>query len=196
MIHREEVIMAHPKLLKCLFCGALFRADGRNAHHQKYCAAPACRKASKAASQRAWLAKPENQDYFRGPDNVLRVQAWRASHPGYGRRATVEQQTAAVASPTAPALQDLCAVQAIETKKISQEVLRLPLQDLLRDQAAVLIGFIAHFTGSALQEDIARSTLRLLELGHDILAGRVGDDHQTGALSRAGAAGASAVQLG
>ncbi len=30
----------------------------------RYCAAPACRAASKAASQRQWLAKPENRDYF------------------------------------------------------------------------------------------------------------------------------------
>ena len=191
--------MAHPTLLKCLFCGALFRADGRNAHHQKYCSAPACRKASKAASQRAWLAKPENHDYFRGPDNVQRVQAWRAGHPGYGRRAPGEQQEAPVAPQmveTAPALQDLYPVQAIETKAFSKDILLSPLQDLLRDQPAVLIGFIAHFTGSALQEDIARSTRRLLELGHDILAGRVGDDDQTGSLSRAGTAGAGPVQLG
>jgi hypothetical protein len=188
--------MAHQKVHKCLFCGALFCADGRNAHHQKYCSAPACRKASKAASQRAWLAKPENQDYFRGPDNVLRVQAWRASHPGYGRRATGERQEAPVAPETGPALQDLYPAQAIETKAFSEDILLSPLQDLLRDQPAVLIGFIAHFTGSALQEDIARSTRRLLELGHDILAGRVGDDYQTCALSRAGAAGAGPVQLG
>jgi hypothetical protein len=52
------------------------------------------------------------------------------------------------------------------------------LQDLLRDQPAVLIGFIAQFIGSALQDDIARSARRLVELGHDILAGRTGDDHQ------------------
>jgi hypothetical protein len=67
------------------------------------------------------------------------------------------------------------------------------LQDLLLDQPAVLIGFIAQFTGSTLQDDIARSTRRLLELGHDILAGRVGDDHQTCALSRAGPADPGSV---
>jgi hypothetical protein len=36
--------------------------------------------ASKAASQARWLAKPENQNYFRGPVNVAWVQAWRAPH--------------------------------------------------------------------------------------------------------------------
>jgi hypothetical protein len=28
----------------------------------------------KAASQRRWLAKPENRDYFRGAEQVARVQ--------------------------------------------------------------------------------------------------------------------------
>lgn len=58
--------MARPANLKCLSCGMFFGGDPRNARHQKYCAAPACRQASKTASQRAWLAKAENQDYFRG----------------------------------------------------------------------------------------------------------------------------------
>lgn len=79
--------MARPAQHNCLFCGAFFRADPRNARHQKYCFEPNCRKASKVASRRAWLAKAENQDYFRGPENVARVQSWRASHPGYWRRA-------------------------------------------------------------------------------------------------------------
>ena len=51
---------------KCLCCGGLFRPDPRNRRHQRYCSQPACRKASKAASQRRWLGKPDNRDYFRG----------------------------------------------------------------------------------------------------------------------------------
>jgi hypothetical protein len=78
--------MAHPTERKCLSCGELFRPDARNVRRQKYCSQPACRKASKAASQRAWLAQPQNRDYFRGPENVLRVKLWRAAHPGYWRR--------------------------------------------------------------------------------------------------------------
>lgn len=166
--------------LKCLFCGIFFRPDPRNRKHQKYCSAAACRKASKAASRRAWLAKPENQDYFRGPENVARVQAWRAAHPGYWRRPEGE----GALLPAAPvALQDLCPAQIIEIAGALQIEPQSALQDLLLDQPAVLIGFIAHVTGSALQDDIARSTRRLLELGHDILAGRCGNDYQTGALS-------------
>lgn len=172
--------MAQPEQHNCLFCGELFRADPRNARHQKYCLQPACRKASKAASQRAWLGKADNQDYFRGPENVARVQRWRVAHPGYWRRAKGARRR----RPAAPvALQDLCPAQAIEMADYSQDVLQPALQDLLLDQPAVLIGFIAQFTGSALQDDICRSTRRLLELGHDILAGRMIDADQTGALS-------------
>ena len=172
--------MARPERPKCLFCGKLFRADPRNARHQKYCSEPSCRIASKAASRRAWLAKPENRNYFRGPEHVARVQGWRAEHPGYWRRPGGQRVQKAVA------LQEVCPAQAVEIKQPSPPLADSPpqhaLQDLLSFQPAVLIGFIAQFTGSALQDDIVRSTRQLIELGQDILAGRVGDAHQTGAL--------------
>ena len=172
--------MARPERPKCLFCGKLFRADPRNARHQKYCSETSCRKASKAASRRAWLAKPENLNYCRGPENVARVQWWRADHPGYWRRPGGQR------APTAVALQDLCRAQPLEIKQPSPPLTGPPpkpaLQDLWSFQPAVLIGFIAPFTGSALQDDIVRSTRQLIELGQDILAGRVGDGHQTGPL--------------
>ena len=68
---------------KCLHCGTFFIPDPRNRHHQQYCGEPECRRASKAASQRRWQSRPENADYFRGAENVARVQAWRKAHPGY-----------------------------------------------------------------------------------------------------------------
>ena len=185
--------MARPEQHKCLFCGAFFRADPRNARHQNYCSEPGCRRASKAASRRAWLAKAENQDYFRGPENVARVQAWRAEHPGYWRRPKGQRGM----PPDAPlALQDLCPLQAIEIVDDCKNEPPAALQDLLLYQPAVLIGFIAQFTGSTLQDDIARSTRRLIELGHDILAGRIGDAPQTCALSGAAPTDSGPVQLG
>ena len=60
---------------KCRHCGQLFRPDPRNLRHQRYCSAKECRRASKAASQRRWLAKAENRDYFRGPEQMARVTA-------------------------------------------------------------------------------------------------------------------------
>ena len=71
--------MTRRRRRKCLNCGRLFRPDPRNVHRQKYCSEPPCRKASKAASQARWLAKPQNRDYFRGPAHTERVRAWRAA---------------------------------------------------------------------------------------------------------------------
>ena len=73
--------------IKCCHCQQLFTPDARNATRQRYCSKTACRKHSKADSQRRWLQKPENRDYFRGQVHVLRVKRWRAAHPGYWRKA-------------------------------------------------------------------------------------------------------------
>lgn len=162
---------------KCLCCGGLFRPDSRNRWHQRYCSQPACRKASKAASQRRWLAKPDNRDYFRGPENVARVQAWRATHPGYWRRGRN----------SALALQDLSRVQAIEPQSNPATLANPALQEVLAAQPAVLIGLIAHISDSTLQEDIALAWRKLLQLGQDILHGGAGDASQTAVMSRAGA---------
>lgn len=148
---------------KCLNCGTWFRPDPRNVRHQEYCSEAACRRASKAASQRRWLDKPENRDYFRGAEQVARVQRWRAEHPGYGRRASAS---------TTASLQDDCHAQAVEIQEKSADLEASALQEVLAAQPAVLIGLIAHLTDSPLQEDIVRSTRRLLQLGQDILNGR------------------------
>jgi hypothetical protein len=59
---------------KCGHCKQFFVADARQRGRQRYCAAPECRRASRAASQERWLGRPENRDYFSGPENVARVQ--------------------------------------------------------------------------------------------------------------------------
>jgi hypothetical protein len=145
---------------KCKCCQQLFRPDPRNRRHQRYCSAPACRAASKAASQARWLAKPENQDYFRGPVNVARVRAWRSHHPGYWRKARR----------TGAALQDVSTAEPIVSTAKTDDLARAPLQEVLSAQPAVLIGLIAHIVGTPLQDDIVRATGRLLRLGQDILS--------------------------
>lgn len=68
---------------KCKHCNDLYRKDARNAWHQQYCCKDACRKASKAASQRGWFAKKDNENHFRDADNAKRVRQWQQAHPGY-----------------------------------------------------------------------------------------------------------------
>lgn len=148
--------MARGERRKCKCCLKLFRPDPRNRRHQRYCSAPACKAASKAASQARWLAVPENQTYFSGPIHVARVRAWRSHHPGYWRRAH--------------ALQDLSIAQSIDSSKEKGNFAEAPLQELLMAQPAVLIGLIAHLVGTPLQDPIVRTTHRLLRLGQDILA--------------------------
>ena len=149
--------MAGAERRKCKCCHKLFRPDPRNRHHQRYCAAPSCRAASKAASQARWLAAPENRDYFRGPVNVARVRAWRSRNPGYWRKRRV-------------ALQELSLEQAIDSTNRKANFASPALQEIILAQPAVLIGLIAHIAGTPLQEEIARTTGRLLRLGQDILA--------------------------
>jgi hypothetical protein len=141
-------------------CLKLFRPDPRNRRHQRYCSAPACRAASKTASQARWLAKPENQDYFRGPVNAARVKAWRSRHPGYRRKGRRD----------GVALQENSMAQPADSTAKTGETASSPLQDVLTAQPAVLIGLIAHIVGTPLQDDIVRATGRLLRLGQDILS--------------------------
>ena len=148
------------KRRKCKHCKRLFLPDPRNANRQKYCSKPECRKASKASSQKRWLQKPENQDYFRGLDNVERVQLWRKAHPGYWRR---KQKN------TPHALQDPLNQQLTENIDNRDDFMSHALQDSLTLQPAVLIGLIAQLTGYALQEDIAMAARRMQQLGNDIL---------------------------
>jgi hypothetical protein len=152
---------------KCKCCHELFRPDPRNRHHQRYCAAPSCRTASKAVSQARWLAAPENRVYFRGPVNVARVKEWRSRHPGYWRK----RRRSSVA------LQDLSLAQAVNSTDKKANLAGLALQEVLSAQPAVLVGLIAHIVGTPLQDDIVRTTDRLLRLGQDILASSAWDCH-------------------
>jgi hypothetical protein len=184
--------MALIKRKKCKHCRRLFVPDARNKGRQKYCCRPACQKASKAASQKRWLAKPENKNYFRGPENVLRVQEWRKQNPGYWRRGRPKSKSA---------LQESLKRQSIENKRDIGKNAALALQDALIMQPAVLVGLIANITGQALQDDMVRTVLGLQQLGSDILhysPPRKGDDHdcQKTDFVRPGAADTQKLQLG
>lgn len=168
--------MAQSGQRKCLCCGRLFYPDRRNRERQRYCADTECRRASKAASQAAWLAQLRNCGYFRDPVHIARVQAWRAANPGYGRGR----------SRRAAALQDPLVAQvpeAIEESSIRTEIAAAPgavaLQDLLEATSPVLVGLIAHLFEVTLQEDIAATTRRLVQLGHDVIHRSPHEDSQT-----------------
>ena len=147
--------MPKPRKRKCLHCREFFCPDHRNIGKQKYCSRPGCRKASKAASQRKWLAKEENTDYFTGPENTKRVQQWRKQNPGYGKR----QKT----------LQDDSNPETAKEQGDGTQLLDTALQDLFASHQAVFVGLLAQLTGSSLQDDIVMTGHRLRQLGQDIL---------------------------
>ena len=148
--------MAKAGQRKCMSCGEFFIPDHRKGERQRYCCAAQCRRASKAASQAAWLARAPNNDYFSGPVHVARVQAWRAAHPGYSRgRARPSRALQELLTPQVP--------DAIEESANRAELPEAPavvaLQDLLNAESPLLAGLIAHLFQPALQDDCVFRTI-------------------------------------
>jgi len=153
--------MKPPKARRnCLHCKELFLPDYRNAQRQCYCQKPDCRIARKRASQKAWLAKPENRNYFRDDKNAERVRDWQEGHPGYWKNtARYRRRT----------LQEGCSNQLTAIEQLVENTPSRTLQDLCSMQIPLFVGLISMFVGSTLPDDIATSTRRLLVKGHDIL---------------------------
>jgi len=178
---------------KCRHCGKLYQVNPRRRDLQRYCRETACQKASHAVSQRRWLEQPENQNYFREPDNVKRVQAWRKAHPGYWRRRNKRPV----------ALQDVISPQPVDVEEDNHNG-RRALQDVISAQHTLLVGVISILTGSTLQDEIGKS-MRLFQTRGALILGKVpgmqsqqGENRgrETSVVSGSGAEGARAVQLG
>ena len=145
---------------KCKCCKELYLPDAHNHHHQHYCSKPECRKASKKASQQRWASSEKGWDYFKNPYNIQRVKEWRKAHPGYWKRNVPKPKNALQdISPSQPQLNQL------DTPKLTAAT----LQDLCSLQVPLLIGLIANLTGNALQDNIAQTSKKFIDLGQDIL---------------------------
>ena len=132
--------MAKAGQRKCMSCGEFFLPDHRSGERQRYCCAAACRRASKAASQASWLAKPPNNDYFSGPVHVARVQAWRAAHPGYSRsRVRPSRALQDLLPPQVPDLVEECADRA----RPAEAPAAVALQDLLNAESPLLAEYFS-----------------------------------------------------
>ena len=178
--------MAKAGQRKCMSCGEFFTPNHRSGDRQRYCCAAHCRRASKAASQAAWLARAPNNDYFSSPVHVARVQAWRAAHPGYSLGRV--RPSRALQDPLPPQVPDVieeCANRA----QAPEAPAAVALQDLLNAESPLLAGLVAHLFQPALQDDMASTTRRLVQLGRDVINGRCGEGHQATTSARAAAAG-------
>jgi hypothetical protein len=174
---------------KCLCCKGLFSPAPTNRGTQRFCPLAACRKASKARSNRQWRFK--NPGYDRGPEQVERVRRWRAKSAGYGcgRRRPKP----------ASALQDLVQSQVAHLQLVAEQVAALPsdfapgaapcpgscngarseeapaLQDFVHTQDPLLVGLITTILGDALQESFEAFSRRLVEQGRRVLAAQCRD---------------------
>jgi hypothetical protein len=95
--------------------------------------------ASKKASQRRWLQKPENRDYFCGAQHVSRVQAWREENPDYGQKAPLSGQS----------LQETIMGQLVDQ---NGESLALALQDPIPIQPSETVHESGCWVAGALQD--------------------------------------------
>jgi hypothetical protein len=164
---------------QCRHCKDFFHPDHRNSGRQLSCSQPECRQVSKTESQRRWLQKPDNLDHFKGDSHVQRVQPWRLDHPGSWRRKAPE-------APTAPeAFQETFMPPSLDNQEVEHSLAQSgnrAFQETFFMQPTIVVGLIAHLTGLAFQEDIARTARRLQPLGRDMLSG---SSPHTGGLSEA-----------
>ena len=144
---------------KCVSCKKLFVPEARNRRHQRCCGKVRCRQERKAASDRRWRGRPENQEYWSGPENAARVRAWQKANPGYWKRRKKKARV----------LQVVCAPEVIALQADSLKV----LQDVWRMQPPLLLGLISRITGSVLQHDMAQITGQLIANGRAL----VGPNH-------------------
>jgi hypothetical protein len=129
------------KRRRCLGCRKLYYPHPRTRSGQKYCPEPRCGAASKKASQRRWLEKPENRDYFRGPQHVSRVQAWREEHPEYGQKGSM----------SGGSLQETIMGQVPDP---GRESTALALQEMIRLQPSETLPESGHWVAGALQDSM------------------------------------------
>ena len=183
--------MRAPTCFKCLHCKEEQKSEPRNRGRQRYCSKDACRRASKAASQRRWLSRPENAGYFGGKEACERVKRWRAAQPKYWQRRKKPRG--------GDALQETCAKQNTEDKGVTAPGVLDALQEIFHPQPALFVGLISILTGNALQDDIAASARLSVSRGRDILGMGLGgsatrnDQKHTHSVPRTTAARASPV---
>ena len=153
--------MARGNRRKCKCCLKFFRPDPRNRRHQRYCSAPRLQK--QPARRRAKHAGSPNP-------RTRTTSGARPPRPRPGLAGAPSRLLAQVLARPCLRLKMSQWRNLLVPLPKRAIFVRSPLQDLLAAQPAVLIGLIAHLVGTPQQEDIVRTTDRLLRLGRDILA--------------------------
>lgn len=133
----------------CAHCGHRFLIDPRVRRHHRFCGRPACIKESRRVAQQKYLRKERCRQT---PDKVdtIRVQEWRAAHPGYWRRKL--------------------RIGCYEVRgKLAYVVREFALQDMIDTHFSLVVGLVSYLAKTALQDTIASEIRRLMLLGHDVI---------------------------
>ena len=142
---------------RCQHCGELFIPDSRNRHHQQFCGNPDCRRASKAESQRKWLAK--NPGYFTGHEHSERVQTWRKKR---STRTDAPLQRNAATGVDPRGCDGFAAPQFPPPSEILLQDRCALLQDLITHNP-LMLGLISHLFGCVLQDHFVEAISLLLK---------------------------------
>jgi len=153
-----------PKVRICRHCREPFLPNPRNRNRQVFCQKPACRKASKEASQQAWLEK--NPDYFHGWEHAERIRTWRQAHPRRPSSKAEGRTTARRAKSDAahPHSNPRPAGGTPHDPAILFAGTEAVLQDFVHHNP-LMLGIIGTLCGCVLQDDFEKSIALLLRRG-------------------------------
>ena len=131
---------------KCQHCKEFYLPDRRDLHHQRYCAEPACRRQSKAESQRRWAQ-----------NRTTKTTSADRKIASVSKSGETQSRVLAKKNPTPrEPLQDLCTTQVAQDEEVKGIEISDALQDVLVMQPAVMVGLISMMTGSALKRTSPR----------------------------------------
>jgi hypothetical protein len=162
-LRRSRPMGQHTRKRPCTHGKGFFDPAPRHGGRHHSGSQPLCRQASKAASHRRWLRKPDHRPSVSGPTNVARVRQWRHNPPGSWRRQTSQ------VSDAPDAFQDPLTPHPLEAQQ-GAEASAPPLgQDACCMHPAGVVGFLAPCTGLSFQEASAVTARRLQQLGRALL---------------------------
>lgn len=154
------------KKIRCKNCGNYFYPDNFNRHHQHHCSRVECRKASNAASSRAYRKK-QSQDSastFCCRESE-RVKLWQSKNPNYWKN----RQKSSKKVKQNKVLRDFAQVEKLHSDMVA-------LRDFAKLQHVVLKGVIATLTGDVLRDDINSFIRRMYDKGNEVSGKVPGND--------------------
>jgi hypothetical protein len=139
----------------CCICHNLFTPNKFARARQVVCSREPCRKTAKKQRQADWFSR--NRDYFCGPENVERVRQWR-------RKKALESRPV----PPSPKPPDPASTQKAKSCNTTEPESGV-LQDLARPAEPVIMGLLALWSGTMLQDEVHKLYSQCSRRGSELL---------------------------